>query len=109
VAARAGTEGISMATTDESTKNLAIVTTLGNDRSGIVAAVSQTLAEAGVNIMNISQTIMDGIFTMTMQVSLRDATKEFTRIQEELNRVAKEINLQIVMQREEVFNFMYRL
>lgn len=98
-----------MATTDESTKNLAIVTTLGNDRSGIVAAVSQTLAEAGVNIMNISQTIMDGIFTMTMQVSLRDATKEFTQIQEELNRVAKEMNLQIVMQREEVFNFMYRL
>ena len=98
-----------MATTDESTKNLAIVTTLGNDRSGIVAAVSQALADADVNIMNISQTIMDGIFTMTMQVDLRHTTQEFTRIQEALNRVAKEMNLQIVMQREEVFNFMYRL
>ncbi|MDD6693600.1 MAG: ACT domain-containing protein [Atopobiaceae bacterium] len=98
-----------MATTDESTKNLAIVTTLGNDRSGIVAAVSQALADADVNIMNISQTIMDGIFTMTMQVDLRNTTQEFTRIQEALNRVAKEMNLQIVMQREEVFNFMYRL
>lgn len=98
-----------MATTDESTKNLAIVTTLGNDRSGIVAAVSQALADADVNIMNISQTIMDGIFTMTMQVDLRNTTQEFTRIQESLNRVAKEMNLQIVMQREEVFNFMYRL
>ncbi len=98
-----------MATTDESTKNLAIVTTLGNDRSGIVAAVSQALADADVNIMNISQTIMDGIFTMTMQVDLRNTTQEFTQIQEALNRVAKEMNLQIVMQREEVFNFMYRL
>ena len=98
-----------MATTDESTKNLAIVTTLGTDRSGIVAAVSQALADADVNIMNISQTIMDGIFTMTMQVDLRNTTQEFTRIQEALNRVAKEMNLQIVMQREEVFNFMYRL
>ena len=98
-----------MATTDESTKNLAIVTTLGNDRSGIVAAVSQALADADVNIMNISQTIMDGNFTMTMQVDLRNTTQEFTRIQESLNRVAKEMNLQIVMQREEVFNFMYRL
>ena len=98
-----------MATTDESTKNLAIVTTLGNDRSGIVAAVSQALADTDVNIMNISQTIMDGIFTMTMQVDLRNTTQEFTRIQESLNRVAKEMNLQIVMQREEVFNFMYRL
>ena len=98
-----------MATTDERNKNLAIVTTLGNDRSGIVAAVSQALADADVNIMNISQTIMDGIFTMTMQVDLRNTTQEFTRIQESLNRVAKEMNLQIVMQREEVFNFMYRL
>lgn len=98
-----------MATTDESTKNLAIVTTLGNDRSGIVAAVSQALADADVNIMNISQTVMDGIFTMTMQVDLRNTTQEFTQIQEALNRVAKEMNLQIVMQREEVFNFMYRL
>lgn len=87
-----------MATTDESTKNLAIVTTLGNDRSGIVAAVSQALADADVNIMNISQTIMDGIFTMTMQVDLRNTTQEFTRIQEALNRVAKEMNLHIVLQ-----------
>ena len=98
-----------MATSNESTKNHAIVTILGKDRSGIVAAVASTLADANVNIMNISQTIMDGIFVMTMQVDLEKATAEFTQIQEALNRVAKDMNLQIVMQREEVFNFMYRL
>lgn len=98
-----------MATTKGSTKNRAIITVLGSDRSGIVAAVAGTLAEHDANILDISQTILQGIFTMTMLVDLGDADVVFAELQEQLGALSKELGVQITMQREEVFNFMYRL
>lgn len=98
-----------MAMTKGSTKNRAIITVLGSDRSGIVAAVAGTLAEHDANILDISQTILQGIFTMTMLVDLGDADVVFAELQEQLGALSKELGVQITMQREEVFNFMYRL
>lgn len=94
---------------DQATRNRAIVTVLGSDRSGIVAAVAGVLAQHDVNILDISQTILQGIFTMTMLVDLGAAQVEFATLQEELSQLSDELGVQITMQREEVFNYMYRL
>ena len=96
-----------MATTDTDTR--AIITVLGSDRSGIVAAVATTLSAHDINILDISQTILQGIFTMTMLVDLKGVEASFAQVSEELERLAAELDVQITMQREDVFRFMYRL
>ena len=93
---------------DQST-NRAIITVLGSDRSGIVAAVAGTLAEYDVNILDISQTILQGIFTMTMLVQLSNEGAAFADLQAALGALSETLGVQITMQREEVFRFMYRL
>lgn len=98
-----------MATTKEESKNRAIITVLGSDRSGIVAAVATALSQHDANILDISQTILQGTFTMTMLVDLGPSDVEFSKLQQQLESLSKEIGVQITMQREEVFNFMYRL
>ena len=98
-----------MATTADTTSDRAIITVLGSDRSGIVAAVAGALADNDVNILDISQTILQGIFTMTMLVDLAPASVDFATVQNQLSDLASELDVQITMQREEVFNFMYRL
>lgn len=98
-----------MMSEDGSSKSRAIITVLGSDRSGIVAAVAGALADHDANILDISQTILQGIFTMTMLVDLGDATVAFADLQEQLDGLSQSLGVQITMQREEVFNFMYRL
>ena len=87
----------------------AIITVLGSDRSGIVAAVAGALAQHEVNILDISQTILQGIFTMTMLVDLSASTSGFSEVKDALDALSGELGVQITMQREEVFRFMYRL
>ena len=98
-----------MATTDEASSNRAIVSVLGSDRSGIVAAVTGALAEYDTNILDISQTILQGTFTMTMLVDLSPSDADFAEIQVKLAELAELLGVQVTMQREEVFKFMYRL
>lgn len=98
-----------MPTVDETDQNRAIITVLVHDRPGIVAAVSTELSERSANILDISQTILQGTFTMTMLVDLGPSDVEFSKLQQQLDSLSKEIGVQITMQREEVFNFMYRL
>lgn len=98
-----------MTTRDQGTKSRAIITVLGSDRSGIVAAVTGVLAMHDANILDISQTILQGIFTMTMLVDLEGANVEFSALQEQLAQLSEELGVQITMQREEVFKYMYRL
>lgn len=96
-----------MATTDTNAR--AIISVLGSDRSGIVAAVAGTLSAHDINILDISQTILQGIFTMTMLVDLKGVEASFAQVSEELEQLAAELDVQITMQREDVFRFMYRL
>lgn len=97
-----------MATSDAQTSNRAIITVLGSDRPGIVAAVSGALAEGSANILDISQTILQGIFTMTMLVELGDAS-EFSDLKEKFDGLTESLGVQITLQREDVFRYMYRL
>ena len=98
-----------MATISDAPNDRAIISVLGSDRSGIVAAVAGILAGHNVNILDISQTILHGIFTMTMLVDMGASDADFQTVQSELATLSEQLGVQITLQREEVFKFMYRL
>jgi ACT domain-containing protein len=87
----------------------AVLTVLGSDRSGIVAALTAILAQHDVNILDISQTILQGIFTMTMLIDVAASNTAFDVLTAELEACASDLGVQVALQREEVFKFMYRL
>ena len=87
----------------------AILSVLGEDRVGIVAAVSRTLAEAHANIEDIRQTIISGIFSMTMLVTVDEDTVGFDALQARLAEVGTDLGVQITLQREDVFRYMHRI
>ncbi|MQS75768.1 ACT domain-containing protein [Companilactobacillus halodurans] len=86
----------------------AILTVLGHDHVGIVAKVSNKLAELNVNIIDISQTLMHENFTMMMMVTLDDATN-FDTVQSNLKDLSKETGLDIRIQRQEIFDAIQKL
>ncbi|MBE6466321.1 ACT domain-containing protein [Denitrobacterium detoxificans] len=86
-----------------------VISVLGKDRSGIVAAVSAVLSECHANIDDISQTILSGIFSMTMMVTLDTDTADFNEVQEKLAATAEKLGVQITLQRQDVFDFMYKI
>jgi ACT domain-containing protein len=71
----------------ESVKNTAVISVIGKDRVGIIAGVSALLSENNININDISQTILDDIFTMIMLVDLKDNEIENSDIKEKLNKL----------------------
>ncbi len=87
----------------------AILSVLGEDRVGIVATVSRVLAESHANIEDIRQTIIGGIFSMTMLVTVDEEQVAFDVLQARLAESADELGLQITLQREDVFRFMHRI
>ena len=87
----------------------AIVTVVGEDKTGIIAKVSNVLYENDVNIQDISQTIMQNMFTMIMLVDFRSSLISIDEITEKLDDVAKEMTLSIHVQREEIFTSMHRI
>lgn len=87
----------------------AVLSVLGKDRKGVVAAVATTLYECGANIDDISQTILDDIFSMTMLVTIDKGACGFNDLQEQLAVVSKDLGMQIVLQRSDVFDFMYKV
>lgn len=90
-------------------KTRAILTVLGSDRVGIVAAVATALAAAGANIQDIRQSIINGIFSMTMLLTLDEDIGPLAAVQEELARVAADLGVQATLQREDVFRAMHRI
>ena len=86
-----------------------VISVLGQDRSGIVAAVATALAEGNPNIADISQTILADIFSMTMLVELDETTADFNTMQEKLTKVGEELGVQITLQRQDVFRYMYEI
>jgi len=86
-----------------------IITIIGKDRVGIIAQVSTLLANNNVNILDINQTVMREYFTMIMLVDLEDMKTDFVNLQQDLNKKAKEINMEIKIQREDIFDKMYEI
>ncbi|MRR12748.1 ACT domain-containing protein [bacterium] len=95
--------------TPVSTHTPAILSVLGEDRVGIVAGVSRTLAEANANIEDIRQTIIGGVFSMTMLVTVDEDTTPFDELQRQLAEIGNQIGVQITLQREDVFRYMHRI
>lgn len=90
-------------------KTPAILSVLGEDRVGIVATVSRVLADAHANIEDIRQSIIGGIFSMTMLVTVDEDATPFDELQQRLASAAEELGLQITLQREDVFRYMHRV
>ena len=87
----------------------AVVTVTGKDKKGIIARVSAFLAERGVNIEDISQTVLGEYFAMIMMVDISSATKELATLAQECSELGKQIGMTIYMQHEYIFNAMHNV
>ena len=86
-----------------------IITVVGKDTVGIIARVCAYLADNNINILDISQTIVQGYFNMMMIVDLNNVSKEFGTIAQELDALRENIGVIIKCQREEIFDQMHRI
>lgn len=87
----------------------AIVTVVGRDLVGIIAGICTVLAKMNVNVLDISQTILDGMFTMTMLVDVEKSPNAFPEIVDALNAEGERLGVSVRMQREDIFNAMHRI
>lgn len=88
---------------------IAIMTVTGLDHTGIIAAVANACAEEDVNILNVSQTIMDQYFTMILHVEFDDTKKGIQDIQEKMHEVEKAEKLVIRVNSEALFSAMHNI
>lgn len=87
----------------------AVITVIGNDKVGIIAKVSALLSESNVNILDITQTIMQDIFTMVMITDVSEVNIKFTELVDKLADLGKEMGLEIRCQHEDIFNSMHKI
>ena len=87
----------------------AIVTVVGKDRVGIIAAICVQLADYNVNVLDISQTVMQGYFTMMMAVDVTGCSIPLAELAKAMEEKGKEMNLNIRLQREDIFEAMHRV
>ena len=87
----------------------AIVTVVGKDQVGIIAAVCTQLASFNVNVLDISQTVMQGYFTMMMVVDVSAASQPLAELAKQMEDRGREMNLSIRLQREDIFEAMHRV
>ena len=86
-----------------------IITVVGKDTVGIIANVCTYLADANINILDISQTILSGYFNMMMIVDVSGSVKSFDTVVSELEDLGNSIGVKIKCQREEIFDSMHRI
>ena len=87
----------------------AVVTVVGKDRVGIIASVCVKLAEYNINVLDISQTVMQGYFTMMMAVDVSGSNIPLAELARLMEEKGKEMNLSIRLQREDIFEAMHRV
>ena len=87
----------------------AIVTVVGKDRVGIIAGVCTALANFNVNVLDISQTVMQGYFTMMMATDVSASNIPMAELASELDKIGKDMGLSIRIQREDIFEAMHRI
>lgn len=86
-----------------------VITVVGKDKVGIIAKICTYLANNSINILDISQTIVQDFFNMMMIVDTSKADKKFDEIVEELDQIGEEIGVVIKAQHEDIFNKMHRI
>ena len=88
---------------------ICIVTVVGEDKVGIIAKLSNAMAKADVNIVDVNQKIMEDYFVMTMACDMAHACIGIDQIQKKLNKIAREMDLKITFQHEDIFKMMHRM
>ena len=91
------------------TRQVCIVTVTGRDKVGIIAKISAIMAKANVNILDVSQRIMEKYFVMTMACDITEATVGMDKLHKQLAKLGKEMNLNITFQDENIFKMMHRV
>ncbi len=86
-----------------------VITVIGLDRVGIVAGISRVMAEHGVNIADIRQTIMGDLFTMIMLADVTSGEFGLHAFTEAMNAIGDELGVKVIIQHEDVFRFMHRI
>jgi ACT domain-containing protein len=86
-----------------------IITVLGKDNVGIIAKVCSHLSSKDINILDISQTIVQGYFNMMMIVDITSTHVSFGDLAEEMNNIGKDLGVVIKLQHEDIFNAMHRI
>lgn len=86
-----------------------VITVVGKDSVGIIAKTCTYLAENAINILDISQTIVDGFFNMMMIVNVADCKKDFGVMVDEIEKLGDDMNCIIKVQREDIFDKMHRI
>ena len=87
----------------------AVITVLGKDMVGILAKVSTVCANRGVNVLEVTQSIMQDMFAMIMMVDVSKATVDFSQLSDELVALGESLQLKIHVMHEDIFNSMHRI
>lgn len=90
-------------------KELCFVTVIGEDQKGIIARMSNSVYEKGINIEDISQKVIEGYFVMSMLIDLQDSDYNFEEIESDLKKIGEEMGLQVQLQHEDIFKSMHRV
>ncbi|WP_160671109.1 ACT domain-containing protein [Clostridium sp. C8-1-8] len=86
-----------------------LITVIGKDKIGIIYEVTSVLKESNVNVLDITQTLLDGFFTMIMLVDLSKLTMDFSELKDNLDTLGSELNVSIRIQQEALFNSMHTI
>jgi ACT domain-containing protein len=86
-----------------------ILTVTGKDKVGIIARIANAMSKANINIIDVSQKIMDEYFVMSLACDIAEATLDLPDIQKQLQKVAKDMDLNITFQNEKIFKMMHRV
>ncbi|MDV3429516.1 MAG: ACT domain-containing protein [Bacillota bacterium] len=87
----------------------AVITVIGEDKIGIIAKVTNVLAEDGINILDISQTILDKYFTMIMLTDISKMSVNFKELNDKLTEAGNKIGVSIKIQHQDIFNAMHKI
>jgi ACT domain-containing protein len=87
----------------------AVITVIGEDKVGIIAKVTNVLAEDGINILDISQTILDNYFTMIMITDISKMKVNYKELNDKLTEIGEKIGVSIKMQHQDIFNAMHKI
>jgi len=94
---------------NESEISKAVISVIGEDKVGIIAGISDILSMANVNILDITQTAIEGLFTMIMVVDISKSSMSFDELKTRLFARGEELSVRVDAQREQVFHFMHRI
>lgn len=94
---------------EKNNSDISILTISGKDKVGIIAKLSTAMTKANINIIDVTQKVVEGTFVMTMACDMAEASVDIETVQKRLSKIAKEMELNITFQNETIFKAMHRI